>query len=327
MRCRSRFRSCRGYCDVVTTIPYTTAPEYPADVPTSRLAGHVHQSLSVGCRVAILGLPDDLGVKLNNGRPGAKLGPKVFREAFARYGVHQPADAAGAWTWPVIFDAGDVTPAPGNDAKALSITHERVSAAARALVEAGLFPIAIGGGHDLTFAFVRGVCAALGPMSGIYFDAHLDVREAAGSGMPFRRLMEDCACGPLLVTGVDPFANAKAHVDYFTSQGGVMHPHDSRRAATSLRDLLRSERPSFVSFDLDCLDASSAPGVSAVNPNGLTVAYAARELERLGNDSRVRCFDIMEFCPAHDESGRTARVAVHLFLSFLRGFSQRAAVE
>jgi formiminoglutamase len=327
MRSRPRFQSSRGYCDEVTNIPHTTPPEYPADLPTSRLAGHVHQSLSIGCRVAILGLPDDLGVKLNGGRPGAKHGPRAFREAFSKYGAQHPADAAGAWTWPVVFDAGDVTPAPGDDSKALSATHDRVTAASRALVEAGLFPIAIGGGHDMTFAFVRGVCAALGPLSGIYFDAHLDVRESAGSGMPFRRLMEDCACGPLLVTGIDPFANAAAHVEYFASQGGVIHPHDSRRGGFSLRDSLRTERGTFVSFDLDCLDASSAPGVSAMNPNGLEVSYAAREVERLGSDARVCCFDIMELCPPHDEGGRTARVAVHLFLSFLRGFAQRPAKE
>jgi arginase family enzyme len=42
-----------------------------------------------------------------------------------------------------------------------------------------------------------------------------------------------------------------------------------------------------------------------------------------GQDPGVRCFDIMELCPAHDEGGRTARLAAHVFLSFLRGFAGR----
>ncbi|MEO1129082.1 MAG: hypothetical protein AAFX05_05155, partial [Planctomycetota bacterium] len=36
--------------------------------------------------VALLGLPDDLGVRLNGGRPGAAAGPTAFRAALARAG-------------------------------------------------------------------------------------------------------------------------------------------------------------------------------------------------------------------------------------------------
>ena len=42
-----------------------------------------------------------------------------------------------------------------------------------------------------------------------------------------------------------------------------------------------------------------------------------------GADPRVRCFDLMELNPAQDPDGRTARVAAHLFLSFLQGFALR----
>ena len=35
------------------------------------------------CRVALVGLPDDTGVELNNGRTGASKGPAAFRAALA----------------------------------------------------------------------------------------------------------------------------------------------------------------------------------------------------------------------------------------------------
>ena len=179
-------------------VPFTKPGLWPAGIPSSRFAAHIHQAVPVACRVALIGLGDDLGVRLNHGRAGAAGGPRAFREALARYGVAHPA----GWTWPVVLDAGDIVPAHGHDEASLKETHDRVTAAVNALLDAGLFPIAIGGGHDLTFPFVRAVAArAKFPLSGVYFDAHLDVRETAGSGMAFRRLVEDCGVRELRVHG------------------------------------------------------------------------------------------------------------------------------
>src|SRR5438067_3676771 len=172
---------------VVPAIPHTQPATWPANIPTSRLAAHLHAS-PVGCRVALLGLPDDEGVRLNSGRAGARDGPRALREALAGYGVAAPE----GFQWPRIFDAGDVI--PGKD---IHETHDRVTQATAALLEHGLFPIAIGGGHDLTFPFVRAVIAHAHKhrqeaLAGVYFDAHLDVRFSVGSGMPFRSLVEQC---------------------------------------------------------------------------------------------------------------------------------------
>ena len=68
---------------------------------------------------------------------------------------------------------------------------------------------------------------------------------------------------------------------------------------------------------------TDSPGVSALNPAGWTVRDAEAWVRACGADPRVRCFDIMELNPAHDPDGRTARVAAHLFLTFLASFAQR----
>ncbi|MBI2814701.1 MAG: formimidoylglutamase [Opitutae bacterium] len=289
--------------------PNTSAPPWPGDVAPGRFASTIRTDSPEGCAIALLGLPDDTGVRLNNGRTGAAGGPKAFRAALANFGA---ADSA-AGPLPRVFDAGDVMPTGS-----LEKTHERVSTVTAALLERGLFPIAIGGGHDLTFPFVRAVAARFPKLAGIYFDAHLDVHETAGSGMPFRRLVEDCGVKALHLHGFRPLVNSRERLDWFRAHGGRTPADGSPvRLPGGATDAF------FASFDLDVLDAAHAPGVSAMNPSGWSVREAEAWVRACGAAPRVRCFDLMELNPAHDPDGRTGRVAAHLFLTFLQGFARR----
>ena len=74
---------------------------------------------------------------------------------------------------------------------------------------------------------------------------------------------------------------------------------------------------------LDLHDAAHAPGVSAPNPCGCSPHDLARWARWAGREPRVRCIDLMELCPPMDVDGRTARLAAHLFLCFLRGVAER----
>ena len=269
-------------------------------------------------RVAFLGLPDDTGVQLNNGRPGADLGPFGFREALHRY-----ATATPTFTWPQVVDLGDITPG-----KSLDETHEIVTARAQAAAEAGFIPVAIGGGHDLTFPFVRGVqrafeASGVSITCGLYLDAHLDVRDQPGSGMPFRRLIETCGVRRLDVLGLDPHANSRDHVDWFLANGGRIHAGEPEPQVDQLPHPAWTNDHCFVSIDLDVIDQSAAPGVSAMNPAGWRSSTVARWAHAAGRRSSVRCFDIMELSHPYDEHGRTGRLAVRLFCEFLRGVSER----
>lgn len=291
-------------------IPHTAPSSWPATIAPSRFASRIRREPS-GCRIALIGLADDLGVKLNNGRPGQKDGPRAFREALSRYGVSEPH----GFDWPGVFDAGDIIPAEGSDEKALHETHRRVTEATAALLDYNLLPVAVGGGHDLTFPFVRGVMKRYPKMNGIYFDAHLDVRETVGSGMPFRRLIDECGAGELHLHGFRPLVNAKEHVDWFLAHRGRIDSPPGHELPPG---------KCFASFDLDVLDAAYAPGVSATNPAGWLPLQAEQWVRALGLSPRVQCFDIMELNPAFDQDARTARLAAFLFLSFLRGFADRS---
>jgi arginase family enzyme len=243
---------------------------------------------------------------MNHGRPGAAGGPAAFREAIEAYGVGRPIE----FSWPAVYDAGDIIPGAS-----LVETHDRVTEAVGGLLDLGLFPIGIGGGHDLTFPFVRAVTLRESmPLAGVYFDAHLDVRVEEGSGMPFRRLVEECGVRALHVFGLDPYANSAEHFAWFRAHGGEGgFPPDGEWP----------DGPTFVSLDLDVIDQAFAPGVSSMNPSGWVPSAAEAYIRSAGANPRVRCFDVMELSPLNDEGGRTARLAVRLFLAFLRGFAER----
>ncbi len=271
--------------------------------------------------IGLLGLADDEGVRFNGGRIGAAQGPDAFRAALAGYGAADSMALEG-FGIPVV-DLGNIIPGDS-----LAGTHARVTETVAAMLGAGLMPIGIGGGHDMTFPEVRAVVDHLArplvrplvrpigqTLDGVYFDAHLDVREDEGSGMPFRRLIEHGGIGTLALFGMDPLSNTSAHLEWFKTHGG------------ELADWLPTQWPrshaQFVSICLDVIDMAQAPGVSAPHPAGWPVQRLADYAEAAGRMPSVCCFDIMELSPPNDENGRTARLAAHFFLRFLAGLNQR----
>jgi len=325
--------------------PHTIPPTWP-DIATGRFASSIARDNPTDCAVAILGLPDDLGVRLNAGRPGAAAGPTAFRAALAKYGT--TFDAARNTPLGVrIYDAGDIVPADpaefaANPQRALDETHHRVREAAAWIHAKGLIVLGIGGGHDLTYPTVRALAEEIGaPVGGINVDAHLDVRETAGSGMGFRRLIKGDHIEPsrFVEYGIGRFVNTEAHVRWAEDQGVSLVDIDTALdGEVPMREAFHiafgvggtTDHPTgsaltgFVSIDLDAIDASSAPGVSALNPMGLPVSTCVEAARLAGAHPAVRHLDIMELNPAFDIDGRTARIAALLALTFIAGIAERA---
>jgi formimidoylglutamase len=308
-----------------------TRPGADYDAKPGRLAARLQRASHHACRCALLGLPDDLGVQLNGGRPGAKTGPSQFRAALARFGVAWDG-LAGRELDVHIFDAGDVEPAPGEDEAALLETHARVLDAVAFLHEHGLVPVCVGGGHDLSLPSISALSRRHGAaLGGINLDAHLDVRTRVGSGMPFRRLIDAGYLDPqrFAEVGLGRFSNDAADLHWISGRGAQLifaealleQPLDVPR----LLNHVTRGGPAFLSIDLDALDQTVAPAVSAPSPLGVRLHDAARLAEAAGAHPLVRHFDLMEFCPRFDLDSRTARSAVLLFLHFVAGLVARPA--
>jgi arginase len=102
-----------------------------------------------------------------------------------------------------------------------------------------------------------------------------------------RRIDEEGVVAPL-----------RAFLNHVAEQDGVLH----------------------VSFDLDVLDPTIAPGVGTAVPGGLTYREAHLILEMLHDSGRVRSVDLVELNPFLDERGKSATALAELAASL---FGQR----
>ena len=281
---------------------------------------------SDGPGIALLGFASDAGVHRNHGRTGAVEGPVVLRRALSNLAWHGDDDAR-------LYDAGNVTCSGDRLEDAQAAYAGRLAA----LLGEGHFPIGLGGGHEIAWASYQGIERAfpgdprLEHLGIINFDAHLDLRrpETAGrgtSGTPFFQIAESRATRGLpfryFCLGACEATNTPALLDRAHELGvSVVYDVESTQPAVQqqLRDFIEQSSAIYLTFCLDVLPASAAPGVSA--PAGLGVPlHRAVELLRdvvamCGHrpaGSKLLTADVAELNPRHDPDGRTARVAARL---------------
>ncbi len=279
-----------------------------------------------GPGVALLGFACDAGVRRNLGRPGASEGPRELRRSLASLAWHGEGDAR-------LYDAGDVACA-GDALETAQVEYaERVAG----LLRAGHFPIGLGGGHEIAWAAYHGVERALERhprlerLGIVNFDAHLDLRrpELPGrgtSGTPFLQIAEARrAAGHefrYLCVGASEAANTRALLDRAGALGvEIVRDVDVERPDTEarLRRFVEESSAVYLTFCLDALPASVAPGVSAPSALGIAPQSAIRllrtVLEACGHGTpsgKLLLADVAELNPAHDRGGRTARTAARV---------------
>lgn len=305
----------------------------PQDEQDLRLRHLFRPETIAGGDAILLGVPSDLGVIAGGGRGGARLGPEAFREEVRRYGCAYHFERGIDLTPLNVEDAGNLQV----DAASLDLVHRRLTETIASAVRQGKLPVVIGGGHDLTFAAVRGLLEAFGgPLGGLTVDAHFDVREiidgTVTSGTPFRRILEelDLPGERFVEIGGNGCVNAKKHLDYLMAKKAQIFSLSEVRQkgispifSRSLQIAGHRADRIFVSIDLDGVAQAFAPGVSAPSPDGLTPEEITQAAFLAGLDPKVGYLDIMELNPVFDQDGRTARLAVAILHAFLCGLAAR----
>ncbi len=282
--------------------------------------------------VVLLGFPHDEGVARNGGRVGARLGPEKFRFWLQRFGsLHNPetdADLASL----TISDSGDIPPdVPLEEAHTL-LTRE-----AAVILDGGGIPFVVGGGNDQSYP---NACALIEKdlhrtVGVINIDAHLDVRPLnqgkAHSGSPFRLLLEDPRfSGEHFVEfAVQGSQCSREHADFVRQQNGrILWLNDIQESGPEAAFRSELERLSsqcdslFVSFDLDSISASDAPGVSCPGVLGLDARSAMAIAFSAGRHPAVSLFDLSEYNPLMEDE-RTGRLAAGIFYNFCLGVAIR----
>jgi formiminoglutamase len=274
-------------------------------------------------KVALIGFASDAGVARNHGRTGAREGPAAIRAMLGNMPVRRCA---------AIADAGDVVCTADSHGDGLETAQQELSAALAGLLERGMLPITLGGGHEMAFGSFGGLARFLAaqqpgiaPRIGIVnLDAHFDLRMApqASSGTPFRQIAEDCAQRGwpfhYCCLGISSFGNTEALFDR-ARQLGVRWRLDEemdlmQREATlaSVREFMAEVDHVYFTICLDVLPAPVAPGVSAPAARGVALEVVEPILDLVAASGKLRLADIAELNPAHDIDGRTARVAARL---------------
>ncbi len=277
----------------------------------------------------ILGIPTDEGIIRNGGRTGAALAPDTIRKYLHKLTPNYPPSST-SFDFLLIADAGNIK---GDDLEAL---HASAKEKVANYVRNGKTIIALGGGHDVTYPLASGFYEGIGKtdFSLINIDAHLDVREKKNglhhSGSSFRLLIED---GVLLGKnftefGIQPFSYSSGHLAWAEDQGASIRHFDnelSQNAVNEFQSLLDSIRtPLYVTFDIDAIRASDAPGCSAPSPIGFNAEDAIAMCYAVGRKECVSMLDIVEVNPLHDLDDRTSRLAARMIAAFFAGIANRS---
>lgn len=274
----------------------------------------------------LLGLPFDSSIP---SRPGAKLGPKAFREALPTLTTFgRGIELAGR----VCRDLGDLDLPPTSVRRA----HERVQSASREIFQAGAVPFFIGGDNGLTGAIIRGLADAKPELKLglVVIDSHYDVREyddedSLSSGTPYRRALETSICSGdrTWILGTRDFANSSYYDRYVRERGITTVPveaFDERPAVAIAREVRQSLESRcdalFLSIDIDSVEL---PGSSAAAPGTLSSREIIAIVRELAASARLIGTDLSELSPPWDVSGLTAKLACRLFLEVFAGHASR----
>jgi agmatinase len=276
--------------------------------------------------VAILGIPHGTPYP----RPGATAGcaeaPSAVRRRaarLARFADHHDFDLDG----PMlpgglrIVDCGDVPGSPDDPAG----NRQRAEAAVRAVLAAGALPILLGG-DDSTPIPVLAAFSARGPLTVLQVDAHLDFRdevhgERLGYSSPMRRASEMPHVARIVQVGLRGAGSARSSDVADARAAGNLLVTASQlrdRGVPWLLDQLPVDQALFVSLDLDGLDPSVAPGVSAAAPGGLSYREAFDLVAGAARTGRLAGMILTELLPERDLNELSALVAARLVIAALQ---------
>jgi formiminoglutamase len=301
-----------------------TAPDTSEDDPRlGHLLGGPDRDVNDATAV-LLGFPVDQGVVRNGGRPGAADAPDRLRQWLYRMTPDARRHGAFVDLLRHTVDLGDLS----TKASLASLQSHLGEALAPHLRERRV-PITLGGGHETAYGHFLGYVETERDVSILNWDAHADVRPLRDgqphSGSPFRQALEHPSgrCRHYTVAGLLPHSTAPAHLDLIDDNDGrYLWTGDlSREAIDSLYD--RASAPLMVTFDLDALDQTHAPGVSAPAAGGLSQELWLHAAYRAGRSPTVTSVDIVELNPNVDVDDRTARLAALTVMEVLRGLADR----
>ena len=299
------------------------------------------KSLASAQAVGLIGVPFGLAASV----PGTCLGPAAARivgltEALSGLG-HEVVDRGDVAPAPSHSRPSRDISRLGNHAEAVSHWVEAIHDETLAALTKGQRPLIIGGDHSVSMGSISAVARHVARegkrVAVLWIDAHPDFNTPQsspsgnmhGMSLAFLTGNEDLAevmrgrAFPAILP-TDVFVIGARSIDQEEKEAiadaGVrchdMRAVDEHGIRYLVEDVLGSIDPAtthlHVSFDLDVVDPSLAPGVGTPVSGGLNYREAHHLMELLHDSGLVGSLDVVELNPMRDIQGKTASLMVDL---------------
>lgn len=259
--------------------------------------------------------------------------PREFRLAsqeYFSYWFEYQVDLQGS-----AVDCGDVQMPKVNP----ELSRHRIYQAVREILTAGLIPIICGGDRSLSIAATKALSDHIGAekkMGYLHFGANLDLADSwAGeknlSTCALARITElpNLAGEDVAHVGARNSLNPKDWIDLAKERDIRFYPMFElfeQGVDAVVEDAIGrawdGTDAQYLSFNLNVMDASMAPGVTSAEPGGLESREMMRIADAIGRRGSVSVIEISELCPIFDVSGITSRLAVCLVLRILAAMAR-----
>lgn len=279
----------------------------------------------IGSDIVILGSPQDEGVTRNKGREGAKYAPDKIRESFYKLSAGEKIGSIK------IFDLGNI-----KVEDKLEEIHERQEEVVYRLLNDNKKVIILGGGNDISYPDCRALSRFDKNYLAFNIDSHFDVRsdKIRNSGTSYRMLLEENLINPknFYEIGIKRFSSSAVHKNYLERKRSHIFYYDKikgKRTKKILNEILikKKNKTLFWGFDMDSVNSSDAPGVSAPNPIGFSIDEALLIAEMAGHDKRTKIFEISEVNPKFDFDNKTSRLAAIIIWHFLNAINFKITLK
>jgi len=270
-------------------------------------------------KICIAGVPFDIAV---TNRSGSRFGPHAIRHA-SRMLVD--GDNPANWRDPLhlpIADVGDFKIALGDINASLALIEEQASAYDHL--------VTLGGDHTIALPLLRALAKKKGPVGLIHFDAHLDTwpdnfGAPYAHGSVFYHAIMETLVDPKRMIQIGIRSPVSREIWDWTKAQGVtildaetVHGMTPAAIAEEIRRVV-GDQATYLSFDIDALDPSQAPGTGTPEVGGMFTWQAMAIIKRLGGLNLVG-MDLVEVCPPYDIAEISALAGASLVWNYLTLF-------
>jgi agmatinase len=263
-----------------------------------------------GADLVVSGIPLDLATTF---RPGARLGPAAVRAASVQLGELKPFPwGFDPFETLAVVDAGDCW----FDAHNPLTIPEAIRQHARRILASGARMLTLGGDHYITYPLLQAHAEKWGaPLSLIHFDAHCDTwpddsPDSLNHGTMFYKAIKEGLIDPARSVQIGIRTWNDDFMGMQVIDAPTVHRLGTAAVLQQVLDIV-GDRPTYLTFDIDCLDPAHAPGTGTPVAGGLSSAQAL-EIVRGMTPVHLVGMDVVEVSPPFDQSEITALAAAHI---------------